>query len=56
MTSVTVPHPADARWARHAGPIALVAGLLFAGLDLGRLPIVAADDRATALLDPLLGR
>jgi hypothetical protein len=39
---------------RHAGPIALVAGLAFAVLDVGRLPITAAEDRAAALLDPLL--
>ena len=39
---------------RHAGPIAIVAGLLFAALDLGRLPILAAEDRAAALRDPLL--
>ena len=39
---------------RHAGPIAIVAGLLFAALDLGRLPIIAAEDRAAALRDPLL--
>ena len=39
---------------RHAGPIAIVAGLLFAALDLGRLPIAAAEDRAAALRDPLL--
>ena len=39
---------------RHAGPIALGAGLLFAGLDVGRLPIATAEDRATAILDPLL--
>lgn len=39
---------------RHAGPIALVAGLLFAALDLGRLPIATAADRAAALQDPLL--
>lgn len=53
MTSVTVPPP-QTTMGRHAGPLALGAGLLFAGLDLGRLPIVAADDRATALMDPLL--
>jgi hypothetical protein len=39
---------------RHAGPLALGAGLLFAVLDLGRLPIATAEDRATALLDPVL--
>jgi hypothetical protein len=39
---------------RHAGPIALAAGLLLAALDLGRLPIAAAADRAAALWDPLL--
>jgi hypothetical protein len=39
---------------RNAGPIAVVAGLLFAGLDLGRLPIAAAVDRVAALRDPLL--
>jgi len=39
---------------RHAGPIALAAGLLLAALDLGRLPIAAAADRAAALRDPLL--
>ena len=50
MTSVTVP-PAD-MMCRHAGPLAVGAGLLFAGLDLGRLPIAAADDRATALTGP----
>jgi hypothetical protein len=38
---------------RHAGPLALVAGLLFAALDLGRLPI-ANGDRVLALQDPLL--
>ena len=53
MTAVTVPPP-QTTMGRHAGPLALGAGLLFAGLDLGRLPIVAADDRATALMDPLL--
>ena len=51
MTSVTVPPP-QTTMGRHAGPLALGAGLLFAGLDLGRLPIVAADDRATALHGP----
>ena len=40
--------------ARHAGPIAIGTGLLFAALDLGRLPIAAADDRAAILLDPLM--
>jgi hypothetical protein len=39
---------------RHAGPIAIVAGLLLAALDLGRLPIAGAADRAAALQDPLL--
>lgn len=39
---------------RHAGPIALGAGLLLAGLDLARLPIAGAEDRAAALLDPML--
>ena len=39
---------------RHGGPVALVAGLLFAALDLGRLPIATAVDRAAALQDPLL--
>jgi len=39
---------------RHAGPIALGAGLLFAGVDLGRLPIATAADRAAALREPLL--
>jgi hypothetical protein len=39
---------------RYAGPIALGAGLLFAALDLGRLPIAAADDRAAILRDPLV--
>lgn len=39
---------------RHAGPLALGAGLLFAALDLGRLPIAAADDRALILQDPLI--
>ena len=39
---------------RHAGPIALVAGLLFAALDLGRLPIAGAADRVAALQDPVL--
>src|SRR3954451_16220305 len=53
MTSLAVPPP-QTTMARHAGPLALGAGLLFAGLDLGRLPIAAADDRAAALLDPLL--
>ena len=38
---------------RHAGPIAIVAGLLFAALDLGRLPIIAAED-ARGPADPLL--
>jgi len=54
MTSVTATPPQTTTMGRHAGPLALGAGLLFAGLDLGRLPIVAADDRATALMDPLL--
>ncbi len=39
---------------RTAGITALVAGVAFAVLDLGRLPVANADDRATALLDPLL--
>jgi hypothetical protein len=39
---------------RHAGPIALGAGLLFAALDVGRLPIAAAADRAAILQDPLI--
>jgi hypothetical protein len=32
----------------------LGAGLLFAVLDLGRLPIATAEDRVAALLDPVL--
>ncbi|MGI5132627.1 hypothetical protein ACQEVB_37895 [Pseudonocardia sp. CA-107938] len=36
-----------------AGAVAVAAGLLLAALDLGRLPILLADDRVTALLDPV---
>lgn len=55
MTSTPVVQPSE-RYGltRHAGPIAFGAGLLFAGLDLGRLPIAAAVDRATILQDPLI--
>jgi hypothetical protein len=53
MTSVTVPPPRTTI-SRHAGPLALGAGLLFAALDLGRLPIAVAVDRVAALRDPLL--
>lgn len=44
----------DPTLARHAGPIALVAGGVLAATDLGRLPVTYADDRTQALLDPLL--
>jgi hypothetical protein len=39
---------------RTAGTTALVAGVAFAVLDLGRLPVAYADDRVAALLDPVL--
>jgi hypothetical protein len=39
---------------RTAGTVAVVAGIAFAALDLGRLPIAYAEDRGAALLDPLL--
>jgi hypothetical protein len=53
LTPVVRPSDRDGL-ARHAGPIAIGTGLLFAVLDLGRLPIAAADDRAAILLDPLM--
>jgi hypothetical protein len=55
MTSPAAVLPSERHGlARHAGPIALGAGLLFAALDLGRLPIAAAADRAAILQDPLI--
>jgi hypothetical protein len=53
MTSSTVSPP-QTTMARHAGPLALGAGLFLVAMDLGRLPIVTAEDRAAALLDPVL--
>ena len=53
MASLTVSPPTPTM-SRQAGPLALGAGLLLAGLDLGRLPIVTAEDRAAALQEPLL--
>ncbi len=44
----------DTTLSRHAGPIALVAGGLFAVTDLARLPIALSDDRVAILLDPLV--
>lgn len=44
----------DTMLSRYAGPVALVAGGLFAALDLARLPIALADDRSAALLDPVV--
>lgn len=44
----------DSTFSRHAGPIALAAGGLFAAIDLTRLPIRFADDRTVALLDPVV--
>ncbi len=44
----------DATLSRHAGTIALVAGGLFAVIDLTRLPIAVATDRTVALLDPVV--
>jgi hypothetical protein len=38
---------------RHAGPIALVAGGLFAAADLGRFALMDLDDRIAMLADPL---
>jgi hypothetical protein len=44
----------DPTLTRYAGPVALVAGGLFAALDLARLPIALADDRTAALVDPVV--
>lgn len=44
----------DPTLTRHAGVVALVAGVLFAALDLTRLPVALADDRTVALLDPVV--
>jgi hypothetical protein len=39
--------------ARHAGAVAVAAGLLLAVLDIGRLAVIDPDDRVTSLRDPL---
>jgi hypothetical protein len=54
MSELATEAPTSSTQHRHAGPIALGTGLLFAALDLGRLPIAATDDRAAILRDPLV--